>query len=74
MSDQDQATIFILSDGTGETASTMIRAGFPPEADIKKLPVTARLQIHAAMHEAKLQMTKDPACAEYLCMSARKPL
>ena len=27
MSESREATIFILSDGTGETASTMIRAG-----------------------------------------------
>jgi 2-polyprenyl-3-methyl-5-hydroxy-6-metoxy-1,4-benzoquinol methylase len=52
--------------------SAMIRAGFPPEADPKKLPLSARLQLEAAMYEAKLRIVTDPACAEYLCMTATK--
>ncbi len=35
MSDVEQATIFILSDGTGETASTMIRAALVQYADLE---------------------------------------
>lgn len=34
MSEQEQATIFILSDGTGETAATMIRAAVVQYADL----------------------------------------
>lgn len=35
MSDLEQATIFILSDGTGETASTMIRAALVQYSDLE---------------------------------------
>jgi regulator of PEP synthase PpsR (kinase-PPPase family) len=35
MSQQSEATIFILSDGTGETASTMIRAALVQYADVE---------------------------------------
>ena len=35
MSELEQATIFILSDGTGETASTMIRAALVQYSDLE---------------------------------------
>jgi SAM-dependent methyltransferase len=53
--------------------STMMRAGFAPEADVRKLSLAARVQLRAAVYESKLQTAKNPSCAEYLCMCANKP-
>jgi 2-polyprenyl-3-methyl-5-hydroxy-6-metoxy-1,4-benzoquinol methylase len=53
--------------------SMMIRAGYRPEDDPRKLTLSSRLQLLTAIYESRTQTARNPRCAEYLCMSAKKP-
>jgi len=64
---------------TGDSApnlfrrSTMIRHGFRPDENVRKLSLAARLQLAASVYESRIQTTRDPRNAEFLCLTAIKP-